>query len=91
MFIKQFVEKVELGVINRVYHMSETPKSYGRQSSDKTIKSVSLDKRIADLVEQEAQRRGMSFSALVNAILNGDVQPTLMFLASEKVDADKGK
>lgn len=49
------------------------PKSYGRQAGDQTIKSLSLDDLVVKHVQAEAQRRGLSFSRLVNDILKGEI------------------
>jgi len=49
------------------------PKSYGRQARDQTIKSLSLDDLVVKHVQEEAKRRGLSFSRLVNDILKGEI------------------
>jgi len=43
---------------------SSSPRSYGRQASGKTIKSLSIDSDLALELEAEAQKRGITFSAL---------------------------
>jgi hypothetical protein len=44
-------------------------KSYGRQSPDKTIKSVSLSKELVEYGEEQAKKTGLSFSQWVNDLL----------------------
>ena len=44
-------------------------KSYGRQDPANTIKSVSLEKALAEFADAEAKKQGISFSAWVAELL----------------------
>lgn len=44
---------------------SSSPRPYGRQGKDRTIKSLSLDGELAEWVESSAAKHSMSFSAFV--------------------------
>lgn len=55
--------------------MKKTPKPYGRQADNKTIKSVSIEGNIAKLAAAEAKRLGVSFSAFVEGVLSGKFRP----------------
>jgi hypothetical protein len=48
---------------------NKSPRPYGRQGKDKTIKSLSLDSDVAKWVTEEAKRRGVKDSSLVNELL----------------------
>lgn len=57
-------------------------RAYGRQKQGRTIKSVSLDDDVASRAQKEADKRGISFSELVNGILSGTIKLSLIaFLA----------
>lgn len=62
---------------------SKSAKPYGRQKKGRTIKSVSLDDDVVKRAQEEADKRGMSFSELVNGILSGTIKLGLVlaFLA----------
>lgn len=47
----------------------KAPRSYGRQSEGKTIKSLSLDKELVKAAEQRAAELGVSFSQFINDML----------------------
>lgn len=49
-------------------------KPYGRQAAGKTIKSVSLEDDIVAKGTKEAEKRGISFSELVNGLLKGTIK-----------------
>ncbi len=51
------------------------PRSYGRQAEGKTVKSVSIQDKVAALAEAEAKRLGISFSAFVEGVLTGKIKP----------------
>ena len=55
-------------------------KPYGRQAKGKTIKSLSLDDAVVARAQEEADKRGISFSELVNGIIKGTIKLGL-FLA----------
>ena len=45
------------------------PRSYGRQSEGKTIKSVSVESEVALFADRLAEERGLSLSAMINEML----------------------
>ena len=49
------------------------PQPYGRQAKGKTIKSLSIETEVLKKAEEEAAKRGMSFSAYINALLKGEI------------------
>ena len=55
------------------------PRAYGRQADGKTIKSISLNADVAKWAEKEAKARKMSFSAFVEAVLNGTITMGVIF------------
>lgn len=55
-----------------------SPKNYGRQSADKTIKSLSLDKDVVSWVKKEAKKNGVSESSFVNELLKKLLQVMLL-------------
>lgn len=48
---------------------SKQPRSYGRQADGRTIKSLSMAAHLVDWAEKEASRRKISFSALIEEML----------------------
>ena len=59
---------------------SKSAKPYGRQKKGRTIKSVSLDDDVVKRAQQEADKRGISFSELVNGILSGTIKLSILAL-----------
>jgi hypothetical protein len=49
---------------------SSSPRSYGRQATGRTIKSLSLDSDLAAWAEAEAAESGIAFSALIEQLLS---------------------
>ena len=43
-----------------------SPKNYGRQAKDKTIKSISIERDLADWIQEKADEKGVSFSSFIN-------------------------
>jgi len=60
-------------ITNHENLMPNNPKKYGRQGNDKTIKSVSLDRDLAKLGKEAADRAGTSFSAWINDLLRDKI------------------
>lgn len=57
-------------------------KPYGRQAKGKTIKSLSLDDAVVEQVQREADKRGISFSELVNGIIKGTIKLGVVLFAA---------
>lgn len=51
-------------------------RSYGRQKSDKTIRSISIQKELLAFAEEEAKAKGVSFSKWMNDLLEKRLQQT---------------
>jgi hypothetical protein len=59
-------------------HTTHKPKSYGRQKKDKTTRTVSIEKDVLERAQREAEKHGLSLSALVNGVLKGTIKIGLL-------------
>jgi len=55
--------------------VSKLPRSYGRQASGKTIKSLSMDVELVQWAESQARAAGLSLSAWLNDTLRTQMGP----------------
>jgi hypothetical protein len=63
-----------------------TAPNYGRQAKGKTIKSISIESDLADWIQKQADKSGVSFSAFVNEYFREEKSPQSQGLTKQDAD-----